>query len=288
MQPRRQMNLYRMLASGLLESHPDDAARVLESLPEESARAVLSGVPSAVAAETLRHMAPHKAASTLQGLSRADAGPIVESLGPDLAANILRRMDAEARETLVAALSEGRARSLRTLLSYPAGTAGAVMDPDVLALPGDITAEEAVAQIRAAPERVRYNLYVLDRDHVLVGVLNLRELFLARRRDLLSAIAHPEVLSIRAEADHVAVVKHAAWDEVRSIPVVDGRGVYLGAVRYQAMRRLEEQLRLGEPEDATSTVAALSDLFSTGIAGVFGTLAASVAQPLPRGETREP
>ena len=221
---------------------------------------------------TLRHAAPHRTASILTKLKPERAGPIVAELEQDMAASVLRRIDEAARQELLAALAPGPARSLKSLLRFPEGTAGALMDPNVLALPGDLTADDAHAHIRESPENVRYNLYVVDREQVLIGVLNLRELLLARRKDLLRSIAHPEVLSIRADADRHVILDHPAWNEARSVPVVDEHGLYLGAVRYQTMRRLEEELRAGDGDGGVSTVDALGDLFSTGVVGVFGAL----------------
>ena len=281
------MKLYKKLSKGLLEAHPEDAARVLEGLPEEDTLAVLAATPAPVAAETLRRMAIHRAASLLAKLERPRAAAIVETLTPDVATNVLRRMDVEARDALVGDLNDVARRALTTLLQFPEGTAGSMMDPTVLALPADLTAEQSQAHLRASPEQMRYNLYVLDREHVLVGVLNLRELFLARRKDLLGAIANRNVLSIQARADRHAVLTHPAWSDAHSIPVVDAKGVYLGAIRYRTLRRLEEELREGRADGAASTAGALGDLFSTGIASVFGAMATSIVQPFPGDPKRD-
>ena len=52
------MKLYRALANGLLEAHPLDAARVLESLSEAEALDVLAAAPPAVAGATVRALRP--------------------------------------------------------------------------------------------------------------------------------------------------------------------------------------------------------------------------------------
>lgn len=281
------MKLYKTLSIGLLQSHPEDAARVLEAASEDDALSILAAAPAAVASATLRRMAPHRATAVLEEMDCKRAAAIVEGLGPDLAVSLLRRMNPRPREALVHALAEDHARSVRTLLRYPEGTAGALMDPDVLALPGDLTVEAAHTYIRNAAENVRYNLYVLDREHRLIGVLNLRELLLARRKELLSSIANKDVMSIPATADSHAILTHPAWVEVRSVPVIDAQGVYLGALRYPTLRRLETELLAGDEEGGTSTVEALSELFSTGLVSVFGAVATSVSNPFPGGSRRD-
>jgi magnesium transporter len=229
-------------------------------------------------------MAPDRAATVLEKMGPERAGPIVEQQQPEVAANLLRRMEVTTREALLSAVADGPAKPLRRLLHSTEGTAGALMDPNVLALPRDLSAEEALAHIRASPEHARFNLYVVDREQVLVGVLNLRELLLARRQDLLSAIAHSAVLSLPARADRHAILSHPVWRQARSVPVVDEQGVYLGAVRYPTLRRLEEELR-EDASEGPSTAEILGDLYSTGIVSVFGALATSVARPLPWSES---
>ena len=282
------MKLHQMLAHGMLESHPEDAARVLDTLPEEDVLAVLSTVPASMASEVVRRLAPHLAAIVLAKLERKQAGAIVERLELDFAANVLRRLDGEEREALVGSLEDGPARLLRSLLRFPEGTSGSLMDPNVLALPGDLSVREAHAHMREHPRNVRYNLYVVDRDQVLVGVLNLRELFLARQKELLKTIANPRVLSIPARSGRHEILAHPAWRDARSVPVVDAGGVYLGAIRYQTLRRLEGELLEGVSGDTASTIAALGDLFSTGVGGVFAALAASFAPTVPGRGKHEP
>lgn len=280
------MKLYQALANGLLRSHPADAARVLDSLPEAELQAVLATAPAEVVAQTVRRMTPHRAASALAVLPNDLAGPIVTSLDLDLAANLLRAMETGPREDLLDSLRGAPAQALRSLLLYPEGTAGALMDPRVLALPGDLSAAEALEHMRASPDRVRYNLYVVDREQVLQGVLNLRELMLADRKALLSSIAHRRVHSLRADADRHAILTNPAWHDARSIPVVNERGIYLGAVRYGTLRTLEEEQREAA-HAGPSTSGALGELFATGLVSVFAALASSTDRPKVGGGDHE-
>jgi magnesium transporter len=145
------------------------------------------------------------------------------------------------------------------------------MDPEVLALPADVSAGEALDRIRAVPEHARYNVYVVDRDQRLVGVVNLRELLLARPPDRLDDLMVRKPLHLPAMASRADVLAHPGWKEVHALPVVDEQGAYLGAIRYRTLRRLEEELlqRPGEDGDAT---AALGQLFATAATGLLEAL----------------
>ncbi len=141
------------------------------------------------------------------------------------------------------------------------------MDPEVLALPSDLTARSALQRVREAASFARYNLYVVDREQRLVGVLNLRELLRARAGDLLSELMVRDPMRITAAADRATLLAHPAWQRVASLPVVDDDGRYLGAVRYRTLRELENEILPKRRDDDTG--AALGTLLTVGAAAVL-------------------
>jgi len=270
------MELERDLAKEVLAAHPREAAQVAERLPVESLVALLGEAEPAACAHLLEPMAPHAARRALAALDPERAASIVDALAVDVAALLLRGLPGDVRAPMLAALPRRRARALESLLRFPEGSAGALMDPEVLALPEDLTAEEAVGRVRDAAEAARYNLYVVDRDQHLVGVINQRELLLAARDATLASFMTRRVHRLPATADRVAVIAHPAWREVHALPVVDHDGSYLGAVRYRAFRALEDALR-ERREDIAVTAQALGDLFRTGASAVLEMLSAPPA-----------
>ncbi len=271
------MELERELALRVLAAHPGEAARVVERLPVEAAAGLLRSAELKSCAAMLAQMAPGAARRALAAIPADRAGAIAGELPVAVAAIFLRGLSAEVRAPILAALRSRRARALESLLRYPEGSAGALMDPEVLALPEDLTAEEAVERVREAAHAARYNLYVVDREQRLVGVLNQRELLVAPRDATLGSLMSRSVHRLPAEADRVAVVSHPAWRVVHALPVVDRSGVYLGAVRYRAFRQLEDALR-ARRGDPSVTARALGDLFRTGAAAVVDML----STPAPR------
>ena len=268
------MKLRRRLAVELAERYPDETASALESHRASEAAEFVERLPRATAAGVLQRTIAHPAASILAELPSDTAAEIVARLPIDVAAGYLRRMETASRDAILGELEARRQRSLRSLLRFPENTAGALMDPDVLALPIDIEVSEAVDRVRKAAGHARYNVYVVDREDRLIGVFNLRELLSAKQRQRLAAIAQSNVISISAESGLRAVIEHPGWREVHAIPVVDADGTYLGALRYRTLRRLEAERAPAEPA-ATATAQALGDLFQVGISGALEALAAA-------------
>jgi Mg/Co/Ni transporter MgtE len=170
-----------------------------------------------------------------------------------------------------------RARALRGLLEFPENTAGAMMDPQVLALPEDLTAREALIRVREAAADTGYNLYVVDRQQRLAGVLNLRELFLARPRSPLSDLMIRDPLSVPASTGAAALLGHPGWKRVHSLPVVDEQGAYLGTIRYRTLRALEQELLAPRAHDADAAKA-LGELLAAGAGGFLDALAGTAAR----------
>lgn len=268
------MQLERRLARHLIHVHPERAAAVLERIGAAEAQRLLAGVGPEDAAGVLRRTSLHFSADALFALGPSRTSQILETLALDAAARLARRLEDGFREEVLRRLRTRTARALRTLLRFPDRTAGALMDPEVLALPQDLTAREALARVRSEPERARYNLYVVDREQRLVGVVNLRELFLAPTRSRLCDFMVREPARLPAQADRAALIRHPGWREVHALPVVDDEGVYLGAVRYRTLRDLEGELLSGVGTDADAP-AALGELFAAGAAGLLDALVAS-------------
>ena len=265
------MKLASKLAKRLVDHHPVDAAATLDALPTSAAADSLRSAGTVVAARVLQSMSPHRAALLLPHLAQETLGTLLDAMPPDTAASLLRRSDADFRAAVLESLGGRVGRTLRTLLHYSTDSAATRMDPHVLALPDDLNVEQALVQVRESAQQVLFNLYVVDRQHLLVGVLNLRELLSSPPESLLHAVMKPSTLRIAADADRRAILEHPGWREVHSLPVVDAKGRFLGALRYRTLQRLQRDVA-GSGADGTETVSALGELFWTGVAGALEAL----------------
>ncbi|HSG66797.1 MAG TPA: CBS domain-containing protein, partial [Gammaproteobacteria bacterium] len=251
-----------VLSEAFLTNHPDDAARAIESLGERDAANVLSRVSLDAAAQALSRIAPHDAGRLLTELGAERAAAILNRLEVQDAAAVLRTLEPVEQTPLLAALDEDDAQPISLLLMYPEGTAGAYMDPRALCVPADITVDQAQQRVRVRYRRTLYYIYVVDRDKELIGVVNLRELFMAPKGAPLASVTRRTVARIKASARRNAIVMHPRWRELHTLPVVDDDGRYLGAIRYRTLRRLEVDSANESKRKHPLTVAA-------GFAGIY-------------------
>ena len=259
------------LAAQLLRDHPDEAARVIETLPAAQVAAVAGEALPEIAAGVLGRLAPHALDDVLPALDPAILARALTELDTDVAARVLRRLPEEQRPGVLAHLDDALSRSLRTLLRHAEDTAGALLDPDVLSLPATLDAKEALAYVRSHPERARYNLYVTDAEQRLVGVLNLRELLLAPADAPLPDLMKPAKHRLPAHADRYQIASHPGWQDVHALPVLDRDGAYLGTIRYRTLRQIEREIA-GAKTEGNTAARALGELYATGASSLIEAL----------------
>jgi magnesium transporter len=277
------MSLEHELAEAFLASHPTEAAVALERMRPALCAAALESVPADAAVAGVHEMVAPVAAECLARVEPRVAAAIIDRLDVDASTRVLRRMSSDTRTRLLDALPARTRETIDRVLRYPEGTAGAVMDPDVAVLPDDISVAEARVMLRRRARGLLYYVYVVDREQRLTGVLDVAELMGARSGDPLRGVMHTQVERLPAWTPANAVRIHPGWRAYHAMPVVDEAGRFLGAIRYQTLRRLEQEAdAAGSERPTAATVAALGELFHLGMAGFVEGL--SVAA-VPRGRS---
>lgn len=249
-------------AGNFAETHPRDAARVVEQSMPDAAAAYLSSLPSPTASAVLTHMSQTAGASCLSLMAAEHAAPIVAELTPGFAAALLRKLAIERHTGLLGSVTADRKELLSRLLSYPEGSAGALTDPDILTLPDDISIAEAQTLLRRQRGKYYHQAYVVDRANRLMGVIHVRELVRGQARDPVVGIMRPATVSLPATARMASVQAHPAWRELDAIPVLDDSGLLLGIVRHRQMRR---QAPAGTSAGLLGTLVGLGELYWIGL-----------------------
>ena len=239
---------------------------------------------AAAAAAVLGRSAPDSAAAILATMPVAHAGATVVQLDVAVAAQLLRQLPDRTRAAVIAAAPPQPAQALLHVLRYPEGTAGAMMDPLVLAVPSDLSVSEALTRLRRAPRAcLHHYLYVINREHRLVGVLDLRDLLCAAPEEPVAMLMQTDVFRISVWADRAAILAHPGWRHVHALPVVAAGDRYVGALRHDTLRLLAAVAEGGgDMQRALTLGLTLAEVYWGGmsrlITGRGGNPAPSVAQ----------
>lgn len=212
--------------------HPADIADVINSLGHDEAMRVFRLLAPQQAAEVLDETDLDATRDLLRGLTPREAGDILDQMAPDDAAEVLGEDVPERQQALLGEMEPSDAADVRALLGFPRHTAGRLMTDRFARVRPEMTAGETIAYLhRIDPEVLTLdNLYVLDSQGRLVGVVSLREVIMAPPEERLDDIMRTEIVSVRPETDQQEVATLVSHYDLTSIPVADSSGVMLGIV----------------------------------------------------------
>ena len=213
--------------------HPADLAEILDDLPAGSRRTVFDALEFQTAARVLPEVDP----TIQQDLLPAESDPeraadLLEKMPPDAAADVLGELPEEDARDLIDRMQPADARAVETLLRHEEDTAGGLMTTDLVTFSGTMTVADAFARLREIAPDVEflYQFYVVDERHRLVGIINMRRLFLGKETDLLRDVMAPWTICVHPEDPASEVAEVIEKYNQAAVPVVDGDGVLVGMI----------------------------------------------------------
>ena len=231
----------RALLERYLQEFPDEAARELEHLPIRDVVGLLQSHSAPVAGRALQQLTPDLAAEALAMLEADAFRGLMRTLEPVRAASVLARIDADKREGRLALLEPADAKEIRTLMSYPAGTAGAVMDARITTFRADATVKEALAKLRVLRGRPIADVFVIGDDGRLVGAMPLQELAVADPGVRMDSLRLRVPASVQATTPREEVVEVFGRGIGTTIPVVDYDHRPVGLIRNDVLVAAAQQ-----------------------------------------------
>jgi len=212
--------------------HPVDIAEIMDRAPREDMNKLFSLVPNEAKPDVLAELEAVAGSEVLQSLSDLEISDIVEEMAPDDAADVLGDLSERRSEHVLGLMEKEESEEVRRLLEYDEETAGGIMTPDVVAMQGDQTVEEALQAIAYLDTRERfYYAYIVDASGVLLGEVDVWELLRERNRQRpLRDLVDREFHSASVDMDQEKVAQLMNKYDVTAVPVVDNEGRLVGRV----------------------------------------------------------
>ncbi len=244
------------LSFAYIESHPTDAARVLERIAPQNVGSLLSSLPVRLAAPVLRAMLPLHVARCLEQLDDDAVSGLLRAMGPQSGVAVLHYVPESRRNALLTQLPTTLAVAFRLLLGYPEDTVGAWMDPRVLALPADTTAEMVIKRLRESESESNVSLFVIGPDQRLLGRADVVDVLRAPFAAPLSKLMHAVLHQLPARSAMSAVEEHPGWDDFQMLPVVEREDHFVGALDRGVLARAILRTRHNPADSGYSEVIA--------------------------------
>ncbi|MCZ7565545.1 MAG: hypothetical protein M5U08_18585 [Burkholderiales bacterium] len=224
------------LTLAFIEAHPVDAARVLETLPAPESSALFARVPPRLGAPVLAAMLPPTAARNVLALDDERGMALLAALGAQAAVAVLRHVPEPRRSALIDGLPTVSAVASRMLLGYPEDSVGAWTDTDIVALPPEARAADALARVRAARDDASV-VHVVGPGERLLGLVDLATLVRApETADMGQLMRRPEAV-LAAVAPLGGAASHRGWLRSSVLPVVERGDRLVGVLRRGTLAR---------------------------------------------------
>jgi magnesium transporter len=219
----------------LKDLHASDIADLIEGLGDDERLRLLRRLSPEVAADALSEMEEVEGpAELLLQLDPGHIAAIVEEMADDDAADIIGELEPHQQAEVLSTVSVPDAAQIEELLHYPEDSAGGIMTRDVLAIRSELTASQAIAEIRrqAQGDIDFYTIFVVGADQRLAGVVSLQDLVVSDPETLIAELTEEPSAVVPVSMDQEEVGRILSRYNIASIGVVDALGRLVGRVTF--------------------------------------------------------
>jgi magnesium transporter len=220
------------LQKKLDELHPADVAYVLEALPLDQRLIVWDLVKTERDGEILLEVSDAVRETLIEHMDEDELVAATENLDADQIADLAPDLPREVIEDVFRSLSVEEREQLRSAMSYPEGTVGALMDFDMISIRDDITIEVVLRYLRRLDEMPDHTdqLFVVDRAGQLKGLLQVNRLLVTDPETVVTAVMQTELTRLLPDEKAQDAAQAFERYDLVSAAVVDGGGKLIGRV----------------------------------------------------------
>lgn len=223
---------YNSLRDILAALNPADIAEIFSQVPKQHLLLLFRLLSKETAAETFVEMDADLQELLIKGFSDNELKDVLSELYVDDAVDIVEEMPSNVVTRILKQADPEMRRMINELLRYPEDTAGSIMSVEYMALKPEITAEEAIVNIRknGVDKDTVNSCYVVDGGNHLIGTVSLRSLIMADVSTKVSALMDTNVIHAFTHMDQEAVAQMFGKYDLDAIPVTDGEKRLVGIV----------------------------------------------------------
>ena len=192
--------------------------------------------------------------------SNSEKKIFIRLLPLDDLADLIQLMDEPEKMRMFNFLDYSTLVEVKVLLAYSEDEAGGLMNSRFARLRPEMTAEEAIRYLRKQSQskiETIYYAYVLDRLQKLLGVVSLRELFLANEKSLVQEIMTTDLVTVLENEDQESISKTFSNHNFLALPVVDNDNIIKGIITVDDVVEVIE-------EEATEDIQKLGGMEALG------------------------
>jgi len=219
------------------ELHPADIAYILEALPFDERLFVWDLVKADRDGEILLEVSDAVRETLIEAMDSHELVAATGQLDTDEIADLAPDLPSEVMQDVFRALSVEEREQLREAMSYDEDSVGALMDFEAVTVREDVTLEAVLRYLRRFDELPDHTdqLFVVDREERLQGVLPLNLLLVTDPDEMVSNIMADEPLTLQPDEKAQTAAQAFERYDLVSAPVVDAEGKLVGRVTVNAV-----------------------------------------------------
>jgi len=233
----------------LAKLHPWQIAETITRQAEHAAVSTFKLLNQEVALEVFEELDVTTQEQILNSLRGEDFNNFVNCLDPDDRALMMEELPAKLAHKVLDGLTPKERGLTADLLGYPEGSVGRRMTPEFVWLKEDMSVDEATAKIKEVGKKAEtvYTLPVINDNRVLVGMVNLQEIFLADGETFIFEIMHEEPAFSLATDSAEKAARLMKEENAVDLPIVDMANRLVGLLTFDDADSILEE---AESEDS--------------------------------------
>ncbi|MFZ3209951.1 MAG: CBS domain-containing protein [Terriglobales bacterium] len=233
-----------ILKEELSEIHPADLADIVEELDSAQRVTLLEGLDTERASDTLEEVEPAVQRDIVFSLRKERVAQLIGEMTSGQAADILSVLPADEKRAILGLLEPVNVAKIEEILEkHEINILNFTTSKFIKCLP-DMSVEQARRKFRKAARSmdvVMYFYVVGDMDKLL-GVIDIKELFMAADHDLLKDLMVKNVISLNPESTMKQASDAFIRYGFRALPVTDEHDIILGVVPYRDVMNLKHRI----------------------------------------------
>jgi magnesium transporter len=212
--------------------HPADIAYILESLPLEQRLIVWDLVKADREGEILLEVSDAVRETLIANMDEQELVAAAEQLDTDEIADLAPDLPREVIQDVFRSLAPDEREQLRSAMSYPEGTVGALMDFDMISIRDDVTVEVVLRYLRRLDEMPEQTdqLFVVDHAGRLKGLLPVNRLLVTGPEAGVATMMEREFTKLHPQEKAQDAASAFERYDLVSAPVADDAGKLIGRV----------------------------------------------------------
>lgn len=193
---------------------------------------VFKTVKSEYTAELFTELKPEIKEDLINLMSNDELTDVLEQQFTDDLVDDLEELPANIVTRVLRNVPKERRATINRLLNYKEDSAGSIMTTEFVVILSNMTADEAIKQIRknGRNKETIYTLFVMDNQRNLVGTLDLDDLIFAEGDTKVTEIMNRDFVTVNVDDDQEEVANVVKRYDLNAIAVLNNDGRLVGVI----------------------------------------------------------